>query len=502
MTAPACPHTPTRPDSAAPPGAKPCRPAPLPSWQASPGRQPPFRPPARGPALLAALTLAPGAALACALPPSIILTLPTGHYIAGAAATVALTALLAATSHRLPPLRRHALFTRPVLLPETLTSYLSFLALLVLLFLGLTGPRDPMHNLLALVFWTGIWVALPLASLIFGNLWRPLNPWTGPVRLTRALLGRSGNIGLSRAGHLPALLGLLAFSWFQLVSLSPEDPLILAQLLAAYWTLIFLLATLEGEDWLHQGEFLTVYLTALSRLSPLWLDIRHNRATLCAGLPGAQILALPPLTPSAILFLTLALAALTFDGLMETFFWLALIGENPLEFTGRSAVQTVNTLGLLATWALTTATILGALALGRRLARHRTPFLAEAGPAMLAFLAIAAGYHAAHYLVTLLTSGQYTLAALNDPFFRGDALLGLQPFFVGMGFLTDRTTMTAIWNSQFVLILGAHLLALILALHLSRRSGESRALAHLPMTLLMIGYTTLGLWLLAAPRGA
>ena len=43
---------------------------------------------------------------------------------------------------------------------------------------------------------------------------------------------------------------------------------------------------------------------------------------------------------------------------------------------------------------------------------------------MLSFLAIAAGYHAAHYLVMLLTAGQYTLAALNDPLFTGESWLG------------------------------------------------------------------------------
>ena len=40
------------------------------------------------------------------------------------------------------------------------------------------------------------------------------------------------------------------------------------------------------------------------------------------------------LTPSAIAFVTLALAGLTVDGLHVTYLWLALVGENPLEFTG------------------------------------------------------------------------------------------------------------------------------------------------------------------------
>jgi len=440
--------------------------------------------------VLAALILLAGPALACALPPSIVLTLPTGYYMAAAAATVALTAWLA--RHGAPAgLAPRVLWTARWTPPLMLTSYLSLLGLIGLLFLGFAGARDPMHNLLTLIVWTGIWVALPLASMLLGNLWQGLNPWTGIVRLTRQMLDRQGGIGLARLGHWPAVAGLLAFGWFMLVSLSPDDPLVLARVITVYLLGIYILAVLEGEDWLARGEFLTVYLTALSRLAPIW----HEGGRRLIGLPGAQIPGLPPLTRSEIAFLTLILAILTFDGLMETFFWLALIGENPLEFTGRSAVRGVNTAGLLAVWALTAATILGAARWGAHLGRVPVP----AGAVLLSFLAIAAGYHAAHYLLTLLTAGQYTLSALNDPFFRGDALLGLEPFYVSMGFLTDAATMRLIWNLQFALILGAHLLALVLAQRLTPTGTAPRA--HLPMTILMVLYTVLGLWLLSTARG-
>lgn len=196
-----------------------------------------------------ALAAAPGAALACALPPSIILTLPTGYYMLGAGLTVALTAALGAGSQHLPALRRHQLWDHPAL-PQELTSGLGFLALLGLLFFGFFGSRDPMHNLLTLVFWAGVWVALPLASLLLGNLWRPINPWTGPVRMVRLLLGRKGGTGLARLGHWPAVAGLFGFTWFQLIALHPDDPLTLARVIAGYWGLVFLLAVAEGEGWL------------------------------------------------------------------------------------------------------------------------------------------------------------------------------------------------------------------------------------------------------------
>ncbi len=441
-----------------------------------------------------AVLLTPGAAFACALPPSIILTLPTGLYIAAAALTVALTALLGAAAHRLPGMEARLVWDRRVILPVSLTSYLAFLAFLGLIFVGLFGERDPMHNLMTLVFWTGIWIAVPLGSMLFGNLWRPGNPWTGPVRITRTLLGRTGGIGLARFGHTPAILGYAGFVWFQLVSLYPDDPAVLARVALAYWAVIFTLAVLEGEDWLQQGEFLTVLFGLIAKVAPLWLEISGPRARLMRGWPGTQVLRTAPLAPSAVVFVSLALAALTFDGLMETFWWQALIGQNPLEPAGRSAVIGQNTVGLLAVWVLTLGLILGAILLGRRIGGGFAT-----GPVMLSFLAIAAGYHAAHYLVMLLTAGQYTIAALNDPLFTGDSWLGLPPFYVSMGFLTDPSIMPLIYAVQFAAILGAHLLAVVLALKLAGQ-GARGGMAHLPLTVLMVGYTVLGLWLLSTAR--
>ncbi|NEX46439.1 hypothetical protein [Pseudotabrizicola algicola] len=444
-------------------------------------------------ALAGALTLLPGAAFACALPPSVILTLPTGHYIAGAALTVALTAIMGAMARTLPRLDAVQVLERRIWVPLTVSSYLSFLCFLALVLVGLFGARDPMHNLMTLVFWTGVWIALPLASMAFGNLWRPLNPWTGPVRIARTLIGRTGAVGLHRLGYWPAVLGFAGFTWFQLMSMSPDDPTVLAWVALAYWLVIFALAVAEGEDWLAQGEFLTVLMGYLAKVSPVWLEIDGARARLMRGWPGAQVLRMPPLSVSAMAFVTLVLSALTFDGLMETFWWHGIIGENPLEPTGRSAVIWVNTLGLLCVWASTVTAIWAVIRLGQRLGGQEF----AAGPVMLSFLAIAAGYHASHYLITLLTAGQYTLAALNDPWFRGDAYLGLPPFYVSFGFLTDQTIMPMIYAAQFGAILAAHLLAVVLSL---RMVGHLRAIAHAPMTVLMVAYTVLGLWLLSTAR--
>jgi hypothetical protein len=58
--------------------------------------------------------------------------------------------------------------------------------------------------------------------------------------------------------------------------------------------------------------------------------------------------------------------------------------------------------------------------------------------------------------------------------------------------------MPVIYGAQFAAILGAHLLAVLLGLKLAGQGA--RPVAHLPMTVLMVAYTVLGLWLLSTAR--
>ena len=119
---------------------------------------------------------------------------------------------------------------------------------------------------------------------------------------------------------------------------------------------------------------------------------------------------------------------------------------------------------------------------------------------MLAFLPIAAGYHAAHYLTALLGNGQYLIAALNDPLARGASLLGLPHHWVSFGFATDPAAVTA--HLERPVRPDPRRPPARRADRPPRSPAPARAIAHLPMTALMVAYTVLGLWLLAAPTAA
>ncbi|MCX8508997.1 MAG: hypothetical protein ORN49_09000, partial [Rhodobacteraceae bacterium] len=253
-------------------------------------------------AIIALVACAPGAALAHASQHAVILTLPTQGFVWGAGLAVGLTALVTRLGTRLPAFTPHQLFARPTLLPDGLTGWLSAVLLLALIFAGLFGSRDPYENPLPLMVWTVIWAGLTLMQALFGDLWCSLSPWVAPGRSLRTLLGRTDGIGLARFGHWPAVLGLCGFAWLEIIALAPEDPAHLAMILTAYAGIIFLLAVLEGEGWLAQGEFLTVFFTFIARIAPLWSVTEGQRVSHFAGLPGARLLAQPPLSPSEIGF--------------------------------------------------------------------------------------------------------------------------------------------------------------------------------------------------------
>jgi hypothetical protein len=201
-------------------------------------------------------------------------------------------------------------------------------------------------------------------------------------------------------------------------------------------------------------------------------------------------------------FVLLSLAAVSFDGLSKTFWWLDLGGINPLEFPGRTAVMGGNSLGLIAMWAALTAAYGIAIALGLQFAGVRGDLNRSLGLFVLSILPISVGYHFAHYLTAFLVNGQYAAAALADPFSRGWDLLGVADRHVITSFLSNYDAVSIIWKLQAAGVVLGHIVAVSLAHAIALAVfGSSRAalISQLPLALLMIGYTLFGLWLLAAP---
>lgn len=441
-----------------------------------------------------------GSAWAHASEQGFVLLLPTGIYNAAGVAVVALTVLLlfAVPARLMQRFFRARNFTRP--LPDALptaTSLASFLIMLGALYVGFDGPRDPLSNLMPLLFWTIGWVGLVALSGVFGNLAFWINPWSGlyrVIRPARPLLRLPARLGV-----WPAVLLLVCFAAFLLADIAPDDPGRVAKLVGLYWFLTMLGLLLCGPDWLRQVELGSVISATYAGLAPLRLGERGG-----AGMPGWRLLERPPVPAAGIFALTL-LAVGSFDGINETFWWLGQIGVNPLEFPGRSAVVWSTLIGLAGAVillpALFAATVWLGLAAAGATAGFREVF-ARLAPTLLP---IAFAYHVVHYLTSFLVNGQYTIAALNDPLARGSDYLGLAPFHVTTGFFNRIDTVEIIWLSQAGLVVLGHVWSVLLAHRVAVglfKEHRRAVLVTLPLSIFMILYTFLGLWLLAAPKGA
>ena len=388
---------------------------------------------------------------------------------------------------------------------RTAVSCGSLIMLVYLLYVGITGKRDPLTNMLPVFIWTVWWIVIFTLHGLAGNFWSWINPWTGPYRVLRRAFGLKPVLTLSdRVSCWPALPAYIAFAIFILADIAPDDPDRLAGFVAGYWLYTFVAMVLFGEErWLASGECFSLLFRYVSLLAPL--QIRDGTRRL--GLPGWALSNHPPLTVSQASFVLCALASSSFDGLNETFWWLTTIGVNPLEFPGRSAIFTQTVAGILAAVLLLTVLFVLCVTLTVRFAGG-----ASGSPSVqltfnrlaLSLLPIAFGYHLAHFLPTFLVNIQYFVVALSDPLATGADYFGLGSHFVTTGFFNTLGSVRLIWLAQCAFIVFGHALAVLVCHDILRQlfaSTRRALLAHVPLAVLMILYTSFSLWLLAAPRG-
>lgn len=469
--------------------------------------------------LLAALLITPlDAALAHTSERAFILLLPTRLYMFGGGLAVAFSfvvmALIPLANLRAIETARWRLGRLPRLRTEG-WSLGSLLVVIILVIAGHIGSRDPLANPLPLMVWTVWWVGLTLLHAVFGNLWHGLNPWRGLYRLL------TGIPRLRRwreappfdyppwLGYWPAAILFFAFTWYELIYPSPRDPAVLANAIALYLvaTLVAMLA-FGDRVWLRYGEAFSVFFRMISWLSPLETAPETSRGagrrlkTLWMRAPGIRLLKVGDLPASGLAFVLLALASVSFDGLSRSFWWLGLVGVNPLEHPGRTAMVGINTLGLLAMFSALAAAYFAAAWLGRAIASPQPGKGGDLGRLVVSIIPIAFGYHAAHYLLVFLVEAQYAIRALSDPFALGWNLFGAGDYHVITSFSSDQRSVTIIWNIQVIIIVVAHVMAVSIAHFLALRGAANlrRALlGQAPMTMLMIAYTLFGLWLLSTP---
>ena len=112
-------------------------------------------------------------------------------------------------------------------------------------------------------------------------------------------------------------------------------------------------------------------------------------------------------------------------------------------------------------------------------------------------LPIAMVYNVAHYWTLLLIQIPKLPYLLADPLGRGWTIPGL-----GRVPEPPPLDMAPIWNTEVTLIVAGHLVSVYVAHRIALRKFPTRReaiLSQVPMLLLMVGYTMLGLWVISQP---
>ncbi len=375
--------------------------------------------------------------------------------------------------------------SRPV---EALCAALGVGLLVVIILAGYLGRDSALDNLAPTFILIDFWVGLVFASVFFGDVFRAFSPW-------RAIRLPGVRPYPERWGRYPAAIALLAFTWVELVSGWGESPADLTTAAVVYTVYTIAMQAVFGtETWTRKGEAFAVYFNLFSRLS-VW-ETRDRVVGLRPPLGGLPRLDTPPGT---VLFVIVMIGTVTFDGFSQGQLWKdvsvdladALDGVVGLD----AAAKLVATFGLL----LAVALIGGFYRLGIDGARSVGGDL-EAPELRRAFIhtlvPIALVYVVAHYLTFLLFEGQATFYLASDPFGEGWDLFGTADRAINYTYLSQNAT----WYVQVAVVVIGHVAALTLAHDRALALYRDTRLAvrsQYWMLAVMVGFTSLALWLLA-----
>jgi hypothetical protein len=377
---------------------------------------------------------------------------------------------------------------------------LSF-ALLVFLWLGaLVGKDDSGVNFTPTFVYVYFWIFMPIASVLFGNVWSVLSPWRAAARgvgwtLTRLGLWQGAPFQYPRwLGRWPAAVLLLSFVAMELSYTNPSDPRALALAIAIYSAVTWAGAIAFGADaWFQNGDGFSVDYMLLSRIS--WLGRRED-GELVVRTPFSG-LSVSDRTPGMIAMVAVMLGSTFFDGFSRTSIWQNRYYNVQVDLIDRPSLadllgQLMNLGGMIVCVAF--------VGLAFRLAVAGTESISERRSLSQEFidslLPIAFVYIVAHYFSLLLYQGEVGVKLISDPWGKGWDLLGTHGFQPNFTFLTPHT----IWYVQVGALVIGHVAGLAVAHDRAVGLFHTPRMAlwtQYPMLVLMVLFTVGGLWVLS-----
>jgi len=415
------------------------------------------------------------------------LAVPTWLFLATGGAVVGASFLLSAAvtdrtyirwidtwGRRLPDAGRAA---RP------LWRLLGVVALAATAVAGLFGPADPGRNAAVLLVWIGWWGAFVLSAYLVGNAW----PAVDPFRTVAAVVPSLDREYPDRLGAWPAVGGLLALVYLEVVTPLADDPRLLAGVVVGYLGLSVAGSAVVGvDDWFGNVDPISRLLSAYGRVAPL----TRTDDGLRLRLPGMGLTDADWVEGRGdVGFVVAVVFVTTYDGFVGTGLWAAV--ARPLVGVGVPALV-VYLAAMVGGYALFLALYLAAARSARRTANTYLAPRELARRFAPSLLAIAAGYHLAHNLAAALELAPTLAVALAAPLSPPATLPRLVvPDWVG--------------GVGVAAVLAGHLLAVWVAHSTAYDLFPDRLQAvrsQYGVTAAMVAYTMVSLWIVSRPGGA
>jgi hypothetical protein len=381
---------------------------------------------------------------------------------------------------------------------EVVWGFVGVALLGIVIAAGYIGPDSAADNLVPTFIMITFWVGMVILAILFGDVFRAINPWRAVGRVTGAVVGRRAGARRAypdRLGRWPAAAGLLMFTWIELVGEWANFPSTLTNAIVGYTVVTLIAQAVWGvETWTRRGEAFSVYYNLLSRISAF--ETRDRVVGVRPPLGGLPKLDTPPGTVAMVMVM---IGTVTFDGLSQGALWGSIGPALQDVFTAVGATEDAG-LKLAKTVGLVGAVLLvagfywlgmeGARSVGGNLsgAQLRRVFVHTLVP-------IACVYVLAHYISYLVHEGQAIQYLASDPFGQGWDIFGRASAAIDFSLLSQ----TALYWIWLGLVIVGHVAALTLA--------HDRALATYGqvaqavrsqywMLCIMVGFTMLALWLL------
>jgi len=388
----------------------------------------------------------------------------------------------------------------------------SFFCLLLAIVAGLVGRNDAYRNINMTLFWIMFLLGLTYITPVLGNLYRSVNPWLVTVEWLER--GRPGLFAGQRSwpaslSYYPAFILYVAFIWLELFG--HVTPRSLSLVLLGYTILNIAGAWWFGKQaWFTHAEFFGYYFHVLGKMAPMQRHSSYRGAGLRLRQPFIGLLDEQPKHLSQLLFVLFMLSSTAFDGLRDTVVWVGLYWKHfykavaPL--LGGDMIATYPFFQNL--YAVYQAVIVPSTAFfyfaiyllfiwfSKKLSGSNQSTLQLALYFGYTLVPIAFVYGLTHYFTLFISQGAQIIRLVSDPFGLGWNLFGTARYQV-QAFLD----VELVWHVQVWLILAGHIVSVYLAHLLAMTIGGKRAslVGQLPMLVLMVLLTTLGLWILSLP---